>query len=107
MKRFLVCSVRKGEDEKTKGELLFITMYRLPSKMKDGGLWFPKKDEQLAVACISKDRAPKDYEDLLSLLPGTLVDVTFGFNDFNQQSFVAKVDVVPGSNVFTESDVYK
>lgn len=39
MKRFLVVSVKEGEDSKTKEKLLFVSMYRMPSKMKNGGLW--------------------------------------------------------------------
>lgn len=40
MKRFLVVSVKEGEDSKTKEKLLFVSMYRMPSKMKNGGLWY-------------------------------------------------------------------
>ena len=80
MRRCILISNRQNKDEKTGDELLFLTLSRLPTKMNNGGLWYPKKDEQIISACINKTRSPEDYEKMVNILPGTLIDVTFGLN---------------------------
>lgn len=105
MKRFLVVSVKEGEDSKTKEKLLFVSMYRMPSKMKNGGLWYPKQTEAVSVACYNLARNPEEFEKYRLLSPGALVDVTFGVNDFNGKTFVANVSVVEQSP-FTDNDLY-
>lgn len=105
MKRYLVVGVREGEDTKTKEKLLFVTMYRLPSKMKNGGLWHPRKTEAVSVACYNLVRNPEEFEEYRLLSPGALVDVMFGVNDFNGKTYVAKIDVAEQSP-FTDKDLY-
>ena len=97
MKRAIIVGVKDGKDKKTGDDLLFVTCFKLPSKMKNGGLWFPKSSDAVATACINKSRAPKDYEEFLHILPGTLCDLTLGVNDFNGNSFIAKIDIVEKS----------
>ena len=105
MKRFLVVSVKEGEDQKTKEKLLFVTMYRLPSRMRNGGLWYPKNTEALSVACYSLARSPEEFEKYRLLCPGALVDVTFGVNDFNGKTFVSDIAEVEQS-AYTDADLY-
>jgi hypothetical protein len=106
MKRCILVSVRKNVDKETKDELLFLTLYRLPTKMKNGGLYYPRPNESIINACINKSKAPMDFELFESLLPGVLVDVTFGLNEFNNKTFVSKCDFVPNTNLFNEEDLY-
>ena len=53
MKRCILVSSRENKDKETGDELLFLTLYRLPSKMKNGGLWYPKSCEAIVTACIN------------------------------------------------------
>ena len=97
MKRCILVSNRQNKDEKTGDELLFLTLYRLPNKMKNDGLWFPKQNEAIINACVNKTRSPEDYEKFKQVLPGAIIDVTFGLNDFNNKTFVAKLDLIENS----------
>lgn len=106
MRRFILISNRQNKDEKTGDELLFVKLARLPSKMNNGGLWYPKKDEEILTTCINKSRASEEYEKMLPVLPGTLIDVTFGLNEFTNKAYAIKFDVVEGTDVFTEDVLY-
>jgi hypothetical protein len=52
MRRCILISTRQNKDEKTGDELMFLTLSRLPNKMNNGGLWYPKKDELIINTCI-------------------------------------------------------
>ena len=106
MKRCILVGVRTNKDEKTGDDLLFLSLVRLASRMKDGGLWHPKKDELYVTACINKSRKPDEYAKYSKLIPGTLIDVVFGVNDYTGKVVVASIDVVPGTDVFDEETVY-
>lgn len=106
MRRYILISTRQNKDEKTGDELLFLTLSKLPSKMNNGGLWYPKKDELIINSCINKSRSPEEYEKMQNVLPGTLIDVTFGLNDYTNKAYVIKTDVVPGTDVYTEDMLY-
>ena len=70
MKRCILVSVRPQQDKETNDDLLFLTLFRLPNKMKNGGLWHAKKDEQLVNVCINAKHKPEEYADFLKILPG-------------------------------------
>ncbi len=106
MRRCILISTRCNKDVKTGDELMFLTLSRLPNKMNNGGLWYPKKDELIINTCINKTNKPEEYEKMLKILPGTLIDVTFGLNEYNNKVFVVKTDVVEGTDVFTEDMLY-
>ena len=108
MKRCILLSTRTNEDKDTGDQLLFLTLSNLPKRMKNGGLWHPKSSEMLTTACINKTRKPDDYEKFVKLLPGTLLDVTEGINDFTNKRFVASLDIVPGTeNIYDEQLLYQ
>lgn len=94
-KRCLVLDVREGKDQKTNEELVFITCSRLPSKMKNGGLWHSTSKDLIINICINKNKDVEGYQRFSKVLPGTLVDVTFGVNEFTNKHFVATVTIVP------------
>ena len=106
MRRCILISTIQNKDEKTGDELLFLTLSRLPTKMNNGGLWYPKMDEQIINTCINKTRSPEDYENMSKVLPGTLIDVTFGLNEYTNKAYVVKTDVVKGTDLFTEDMLY-
>ena len=107
MKRCILVGSRTNKDEKTGDELMFLTLYRLPNKMSNGGLWHPKSNEAVVNACINKTKKPEDYLKFSEILPGTLIDVTFGINDFNNKTFVANLDIVKDTNVFNADTLYQ
>ena len=106
MRRCILVSSRCNKDDKTGDELLFLTLFRLPHRMSNGGLWYPKKDELIINTCINKANKPDEYEKMLKVLPGALVDVTQGLNDYNGKVYVAKTDVVPGTELYSEDMLY-
>lgn len=108
MKRTILVSSRTNEDKDTGDQLLFLTLCNLPKRMNNGGLWHPKSSELLMTACINKKRKPDDYEKFVKLLPGTIIDVTEGINDFTNKRFVASLEIVPGTeNVYDEKLLYQ
>ena len=106
MRRAILISNRQNKDEKTGDELLFLTFSRLPNKMNNGGLWYPKKDELIINTCINKTRSPDEFAKMQNVLPGTLVDVTFGLNEYTNKAYVVKTDIVKGTDLFTEDMLY-
>lgn len=107
MKRMILVDVRISKDEKNGDNLLWLTLYRLASQMKNGGLWHAKKDESITYVCFSQLKNPQEYNDYQKCNPGTLFDITFGLNDFNNKSYVATCVMVPNSNKHKYDDVYK
>ena len=106
MRRCILISTRQNTDEKTGDELVFLTLSRLPTKMNNGGLWYPKKDELIINTCINKSRNPDEYGKMLNVLPGTLIDVTFGLNEYTNKAYVVKTDVVKGTDLYSEDMLY-
>ena len=107
MKRCILIGTRTNKDKETGDELLFLTLCRLPSKMSNGGLWHPKQNELLSTVCINKTRKPDDFKKFSEMLPGTLIDITLGVNEFNGKLFVAAYEAVEGTvNIFDEGILY-
>ncbi len=106
MKRCILVSVRPQKDKETNDDLLFLTLYRLPNKMKNGGLWHPKKDEQVINVCLNAKFKPEEFKQYSAIHPGALVDVTFALNEFTNKTYVDRVELVEGTNVFDENLLY-
>ena len=64
------------------------------------------QNEAIINACVNKTKSPEDYEKFKTILPGSLIDVTFGLNDFNNKTFVAKLDIVEQS-LFDAETIYQ
>ena len=106
MRRCILISTRQNKDEKTGDELLFLTLTRLPNKMSNGGLWYPKKDELIVNTCINKTKNPDEFKNMSRVLPGALIDVTFGLNEYTNKAYVVKTDVVDGTELYSEDMLY-
>ena len=106
MRRCILISTRQNKDEKTGDELLFLTLARLPNKMTNGGLWYPKKDELILNTCINKTKNPDEFENMAGVLPGALIDVTFGLNEYTNKAYVLKTDVVDATELYSEDMLY-
>lgn len=103
MKRYVVCDIKDGQDKDTKENLVFLTMYRIPTRMKQSDkLWHTKQAEAISVACAGEKRNADDYKKYKAVKVGTIVDVTFGINEFTNKAVIAKVDVFAEPNYSKE-----
>lgn len=105
MKRAIVTVVRESVDQKTNEPLIFVVMGVLPSKMKDGGLWYPSKDKSFLYTCFGKERNEALFNFAKSLLPGAIVGVVFGVNEFTGKNFISSLSSVCDSP-FSEEQLY-
>ena len=105
-RRCLVVSNKLGTDEKTKDTLLYLAAYRLPTKRKDGGLWYPKSSEAIVNVCVNKTRDPEKFNRLSSIQYGALVDIDFGVNEFTDKTYVASVELVPNTSFLTDDILF-
>lgn len=107
MRRFIVVSSRVGEEKESKKPVLFLTLYRLPNKTQSGMLWYPKKDDALVVTCINSVSRSDEFNALKDVLPCSLVDVTFGVNEFTNKTIVASIKPVKDTvNIFDPDLLY-
>ena len=102
MKKAILVSNRKGKDNQTQANVLWLTMYELPREFErqDGSkdLWYPKKDDAILVACISQGKQPDDYARLVNVREGAVCMVHFGVNDFTNKTFISAVDIIKGTD---------
>lgn len=103
--RCLLVSVRVQKEEKSGDNLMFLTLFKLPSVMKNGNLWYPKPSESVITSCVNQSKSPKDFEEFGKVNPGALCEVTFGYNEFSNKTFVAKVDLIVSP--YSSTDLYK
>ena len=106
MKRCILIGSRKGTDKETNDNLLFLTMYALPVRTQNGNLYVPNKEKALITMCINEKYKPQDYSDLSDIKLGSLVDITYGSNELTQKMYVKKIELVPGTNLFTDDLLY-
>lgn len=111
MKKALLVSRRTGLEKETKASVIWLTMYVLPSTYtsKDGTkqLFYPKSSDAILFHCIKKDFAPDDYAKFLGTKEGAICLVHFGVNELTNKVQIRKVDVLPGSDIFNEKDLYE
>ena len=105
-RRCLVVCNKLGTDEKTKDTLMYLTLYRLPTKRKDGGLWYPKSSEAIVNVCVNKTRDPEKFNRLSSIQYGALVDIDFGVNEFTDKTYVASVELVPNTSFLSDDILF-
>jgi len=106
MKRCILVDSRISKDEKTGDTFLNMTCYMLASKMKDGHLWHHQSSKAIITTCVKKESNPDKFQKYSVLLPGTLVDIAFDYNEFTGKP-VARIDnYVQGTNIFNEKQLY-
>lgn len=98
MVKCIICDSRDGEDKETKEKLVFLTMYRIPNLTAKGTLWHTKQSEAITCACAGEKRTPNLYKSYKDMAVGTVVNVTFGVNDFTNKTIVANVEVFAKPN---------
>lgn len=105
MKQVILANVRVTEDEKTKERLVFATFLNLPNKGNDGRIWNPKKEDLISVSCFGEDRAQSLYNMLRRAVPGTLLGVSYGFNERTNKPFVTDVKILKVG--YTEAEIFE
>lgn len=106
MIRCVLVAKREFKDEKTNEEGLFLTLYSLARKGKEGKLYTPKVTDAVITSFISKTRKPQDYTDYQTIYPGALIDVHYGVNEVTQKAYIQKCELVPGTNLYKPEDLY-
>ncbi len=110
MSKAILVSNRKGQDSKTKGDVLWITLYKLPrsytNKQGQPDLYYPKKDDAFATVCISKEYRPDDYAKLKDVREGAICIPKYVVDDFSGKVKLAGLDILPGTNKYTPEQLY-
>ena len=105
MKKVILAQARVAEDKNTKERVLWTTFIDLPSKGKNGVIWYPLKTEVCIGYCFGEDRHPEIFALLRKAIPGTLFGVTFGFNDRTNKPYIQTVELLKEG--YTEDDIYR
>lgn len=107
MKRAIVLQVRESENKQNNNEkTVWVTVGLLPSKMRNGNLYYPRTTDVCVSTCAGALTKPDNYEKFRKLAIGSLVDLTYGMNEFTNKPFVADVAVACESP-FTADDLYE
>lgn len=104
MKKVILAQARVAEDKETKERIVFATFLNLPSKGSNNKVWYPLKADLTVVCCFGEDRAPEKFALLRKAMPGTLMGITYGFNERTNKPFVQ--DVIVLKEGYSESDIY-
>ena len=97
MKRAIVISVRESKDNKTNENNAWVTVALMPTKMKNGNVFFPKSSEICVSTCAGELRSPDKFSAFRKLKLGDVVDVHYGFNEFSGKTFVENIELVTNS----------
>ncbi len=105
MKRGFILQVRTSEDKQTKETLAWVTIGCIPSKMKDGKLYYPRSTDTLITTCAGETRDPDKFKRYKSLKVGSLVDVQTAVNEYTDKTFINNLLPVIDSP-FGDNDLY-
>lgn len=94
MKKGILLAARVSKDKKTDENLCWVTIGVLPSKMTKGGLFYPKKEDSILTVPFGELRNPDMYVACQSIRLGSLVGVTFDFNEIVNRAFPARIDTI-------------
>ena len=97
MKKAIVLQVRESKDKDTGEALVWVTFALMPTVIKSGvhkdSLFYPKSTEIIKTACFGAIKAPDKYAKNKTLKIGSVVDVTYDYNEVLDKSYINDVDV--------------
>lgn len=106
MKRGIVLQVRESENKKNGNEkTIWIVIGLLPSKMKNGGLYYPKTTDVCVSTCAGMLTKPDKYSYFKSLTTGSIVKLEYGVNDYANKVFVENIETLCESP-FDDNDLF-
>lgn len=106
MKRAIVLQVRESENKRNNNEkTVWVTLGLLPSKMKNGNLYYPKTSDVCISTCAGQLTKPDGYSAFKSLAIGSIVGIGYGVNEITGNSFISTLDVLIDSP-FTSEDLF-
>lgn len=107
MKRAIVLQVRESENKQNNNEkTVWVTVGLLPSKMKSGNLFYPKTTDICVSTCAGILTKPDNYDKFRKLAIGSIVDLSYGVNEFNNKVYVTDISVVCDSP-FEAKDLFE
>lgn len=104
MKRAIVTSVRLSKDSKTGEDNLWVSMAIMPTKMKNGELFYPKSSDISVSTCAGALRSPDKFAKYQELRLGDIVDINYALNEFTQKPFINEILLVKTSP-YKETDL--
>ena len=105
MRRAIVLQVRTSPDKNTGENLVWVVLGRIPSKSKDGKIFYPKTTDIVISTVAGELRSPDKYLKFLSLNVGAIVNVEMTINEYNNKPVVFSIETIVDS-VFSEADLY-
>lgn len=105
MKRAMVMSVRPTVDKKTGDNVVYVTLYDMGNRNKEGVIFTAKSGEAVRTAFANEVRTPEKYAKYKSLTIGSLCNLDLGVNDFDGKVYVSNLEVIHDSP-FTLDDIY-
>ena len=106
MVRAILVAKREYVDEKTKDNIMFLTLYELGKKIKDSDVIFNKRSTDAIInGMINKTKKPQDYLDFLDIHPGALIDIEYAVGD-NRKAYIKSYSLVHGTNLYKPEDLY-
>lgn len=107
MNRCILVSKRMGKNKEKTEDVIYLTLAKLPSKMKDGvTLFYPKKEDLIISTAVTAKSTNADFVEFANALEGCLVDVAYNLNPYTMKPVISSMKTVPGSDAFTTTDLY-
>ena len=98
MKRAIIVQVRMQKDKKTNDDIIWVTSAIMPSKSEKGDIFYPLSKNTLVTTCANALRSPDKYNEFKKLRIGDLIDIHYDLNEYKQQLYVSKLELVKQSS---------
>ena len=106
MRRCILVDSRITTDKKTNEEVMYLTLCKLASKTSNGNIYHPKKEDMFVITAINKTKKPEEFELFKTVYPGALIDLDYQLSSFDNKPYIARKEVVPGTNINTPEKLY-
>lgn len=106
MKRAMVMSVRATVDKKTNENVVYVTLFDMGNRNKDGVIFTARSSEAVKTAFANEVRNPEKYAKYKALTIGSLCTMDLGVNDFDGKVYVSNLELVKKSP-YSLDDIYK
>lgn len=106
MVKAILVAKREYIDEKTQDHIMYLTLYEMGKKTKDGNAIFNKRPSDAIInTAINKTKKPQTYSDFQQIHPGSLINVYYEVSD-SRKAYIKSMELVPGTNLYKPEDLY-